>query len=108
MTRAIRSSPFAGVGHPNHQIEGQVGDVGEGMGLVDGQRGEDGEDVAIEHLGQVVPILPVERAPGCQGQAGRGERRDQLVTEEAALPFHQFGDPGGDDPQLIAGTQAVG
>ncbi len=43
------------------------------MALVDGQRGEDGEDLPVEHLGQVVPVLVVQGVPVGQGDPGRRE-----------------------------------
>ena len=81
-TRAMRSSPVSGVAHPHHQVEREVGDVGERVALVDGQRGEHREDLAVEHVGEVGPVGVVEGVPVGEDHAGLGQGRADSVEED--------------------------
>ena len=62
LTLAIRSSPVTGFTTRTTRLSERSGDVGEGMALVDGQGGEDGEDQAVE---DVVEIGTVVVRRGC-------------------------------------------
>ena len=66
--------PGAGVHDPDDQVEREVGDVGEGMGLVDGQRGQDGEDLAVEDL-----------ARGGPGRSGESSDQSQITMPSARM-----------------------
>ena len=94
LTRAIRSSPVDGVPHPDHQIEGEARDVGKGMALVDGQRGEDGKDLPVEHLDQVGPVV---LGRGCPSRTSPHRRAASAgatpVGEDPALPLDQLARP---------------
>ena len=100
---------FAGRGvlHLDHQVEREVGDVGERVAGVDGQRGEDGEDLALEDVDQMDPVVVVERGPVGEPHAGVGQRGDDLVEEDGVLAPHQLLDPGPDHLELLARAQAV-
>ena len=75
---------------------------------VDRQRGEDGEDLAVEGLGQVVAVVVVERGPVRHPHPGLGQGRHHRVDEDGRLPVHELGDALTDGPQGLAGAQAVG
>src|ERR1035438_9602722 len=49
--------------HADHQIQREVGDVRERMALVDGERSEYREDLPVEHLDGIVPVVIVEGVP---------------------------------------------
>ena len=100
--------PGGGVLDPHHQVEGEIGDVGERVTLVDGQGGQDGEDLAPEDLGQVESIGLVEGVPVGDQDAGLPQGRGHLIEVDPALPLDQVGGPGGDGVQLLGGLQPVG
>ena len=74
---------------------------------IDGQRGEDGEDLPMEDVHQVRAVVVVERRPVREPDPGFGEGRDQTVQEDAVLAGHELFDPGPDHLELLAGAQAV-
>ena len=92
---------------PQHQVEAQVGDVGERVALVDGQRREHREDGPGEDLVEVGPVVRVQRVPVGQQHAGAGQGRLHPVGEDAALAGHQLGHPRGDGRQLLGRAEAV-
>ena len=94
--------------HLDHQVEREVRDVGERVAGVDGQRGEHGEDLALEDLDEVrrgrrrrARTSPTKRTPASarpgtmRSKKMWSWRRDQLL------------DPGPDHRQLLARPQAV-
>ena len=65
----------AGVAQQHGEVEGQARDVGEGVGGVDGQRGEHRVDLVAEVAGEplglaLVEVLPVDDLDIVLGQAG--------------------------------------
>ncbi len=64
-----------GVTDAHDQVERQVRDVGEGVPGVDRQRGEHGEDLAAEDVGQVLAVGVVERGPVRHPHPGLGQGR---------------------------------
>ncbi len=100
---------LAGDGIPDadDQVERQVRDVGERMAGVDGQRRQDGEDLSLKDVDQVVAVVVVERRPVRQSDAGRRQLGCDLVHEDMRLPGHELRHPGTDGPQRVARAQAV-
>ena len=95
-----------GVAHLDQQVEREVRDVGEGVAGVDGQGGEDREDLPMEDVDQVGAVVVVEGRPVREAHPGLGQRRGQPVREPV-LAGHELLHPGADDPELLAGPQAV-
>ncbi len=108
MTRAIRCSPVAGSTTRTHQIEAEVGDVREGVALVDGERGEDREDLAVEHLDKMAAVTLVQSVPVGHHDAGPTQCGRQVVGVDPALPLDETGDQTGDRSQLLGRAEPVG
>ena len=68
-----------GVVHEDGQVERQVGDVGEGVGGVHAERGEDGEDPLVEDLVEVLAVVEVEVGPAAQDDAVGSDGRESGV-----------------------------
>ena len=64
-----------GVADDDREVERQPGDVGERVGRVDGQRGEDGEDPVLEELLAELLLVAVELGPAQELDAVPAERR---------------------------------
>ena len=96
-----------GVLHLDHQVEGQVGDVGEGVARVDGQRGEDRVDLATEDVNQVGAVIVIERGPVREADSGVRQGGDDVAQENGVLPLDQVLDPGPDQLELLARAQAI-
>ena len=67
------------------QVQRQVGDVGEGMRRVDGERREHGKDALLEGLPQVLVVLALQLLPVDELDTLSGERRPELLREELVL-----------------------
>ena len=65
-------------------VERQVGDVGEGMARVDGQRGDHRQDEAVEQVVEVVAVGLVEFVPVAEFDALGGQRRHQACRAGAS------------------------
>ena len=93
--------------HLDHQVERQVGDVGERVAGVDGERGEDGVDLALEDLDEVLAVVVIEGGPVGEADAGLGQGGDDEVQEDVVLAPDELLDPAPDHGELLAGPQAV-
>ena len=82
---------LAGLGVPDQhrEVEREPGDVGEGVGRVDGQRCQHREDPVAEQPLAVLLLLLVEVGPPDQLDVLLQERRHEVFAEETGLPFHQ-------------------
>ena len=78
------------------------------MTLVDGQRGEDGEDLAVEDVVEVGAVVVVEGVPVRHDHAGVGSRAGATCSEKIALCRSTSSvDPVGDGAQLLVRAQPV-
>ncbi len=89
------------------EVEREVGDVGERVPRVDGEGGEDGVDLAVEDLDEVVLVVVIERGPVREADAGGREGGDDQVQEDVVLRREELFDPAPDHGQLLAGSEAV-
>jgi len=97
-----------GIVHDDGQVEREVGDVGEGMAGIDGQRREDGEDALGEDLVEVAGVVLVELAPARQDDPDLGQVWRHLVEEQPLLAVHELGHPFAQLAQLLRGGTPVG
>ncbi len=77
------------------------------MARIDGERRENGVDLALEHVDQVLAVVVIERRPVREADTRRGERRDDLIQEDVVLTLHELLDPAPDHGELLARAQAV-
>ena len=99
---------MVGSSHLDHQVERQVRDVGERVPRVDGERGEDGVDLALEDVDEVVAVVVVERRTSPRGGCPASARAGTMhVQEDVVLAAHQLLDPAPDERELLARAQAV-
>ena len=85
-----------GVADQHGQVERETRDVGERVGRVDRERGEDGEDPLLEQPLAHPLLLAVELVPADQVDALLRELRDQVLAEETGMPLHQVAGAGPD------------
>ena len=88
--------------HLDHQVEREVRDVGEGVPGVDGQRGEHGIDLTLEHVDQVGAVLVVERGPAGEADTRLGQGRHEEIQEDVVLAPDELLHPGPDHRELLA------
>ena len=72
------------VAHDHRQVERQVGDVGERVARVDGERGEHREDALLEHLVEVLAVVVVELVPAREDDADLAQRRARSASGKMA------------------------
>ncbi len=99
--------PRCRVLHLDHQVEGQVRDVREGVAGVDGQRGQHGVDLTLEDLDEVPTVIVVEGGPAGEADARLGQPGHDAVQEDMVLAPDQLLDPAPDHGQLLARPQPV-
>ncbi len=86
--------------------EAEVGDEGERMGRIDGQRGQDREQLAQEHLLQPL-ALDVGDVAGIQYAQALGGQLGPDLLPQPLLHGHQIGGRCVHPLQLLAGGQAI-
>ncbi len=96
------------VAHGDREVERQVGDVGEGVAGVDGQRREHREDAVLELLDQHLAVVLVEVVPARQHHAVVGQAGHDLAEEHLLEAGRQLGDPVADREQLLGRRATVG
>ena len=72
--------------HPDREVEGEAGDVGEGVGWVDGERHEHGEDLGREDLVDASAVVLVEIGPGLDVDAGVVKLRLHEIAKRGGVP----------------------
>ncbi|EFX59988.1 hypothetical protein DAPPUDRAFT_346030 [Daphnia pulex] len=97
-----------GVVHPDRQIEREVADVGERVAGIDGQRGEDREDAAVELGPEVLLVETVELVPLAESDAAFGENGNDLVEEDAVGPSREHRHLARDQADLLRRREPVG
>ena len=75
-----------GVAHHHGQVQGQPGDVGERVGRIHRQRGEDREHLGGEPAVEALPGVLVEFAPAGDGDVLGREGRAHLLGEDLGVP----------------------
>ena len=80
------SHPGLGVAHGDGEVEREVGDVGERVGGIDREGGDDGEDPVPELAVEIGPVLVVEGLVPGELDPRRGELGSDLVEEDPARP----------------------
>ena len=110
LTRAKRRSSLSGSGSATiaRDAEGQLGDVRERVARVDGERREHREDALLVDLGHPLALDGVEVVPADDRDAGRGERRHQLVEVHRLLAGDELVGLLLDLGQLLGGGAPVG
>lgn len=96
-----------GVIEGDDDVEGFVAELGEGVGLVNGEGGEDGEDLFVEVGLDPGEFAGGELVGGFEGDAFEGEGGDEVVVPAAVLVFDEGGDDGVDAAELFAWAEAV-
>ena len=105
MSRAKRRSPVSGIAHHRRQAEGEVGDVRERMGGIDGQRSEHREDPLLEdRRRRTCALVGLEVVPADDLDAFVLQHRAELVGDDVLLRVDQLADA----PALIACEQLAG
>ena len=95
LTRAKCSLAGLGVDEDDGEVEREPGDVGERVGRVDGQRGEDGEEPVGEDAGQPLALDLGQLVPAHDRDALLLEHRADLLGVDAGVHRHQLvGDAG--------------
>ena len=99
----------AGLPVANHQgeVQREVRDVGEGMGGIDGEGRQYGEDLLVEMQRERRSRLPGELGPALQHDARFGELRREVLLQQIALPLHQVDDPRPHGGELLLRLHAV-
>ncbi len=94
--------------HDHGEVQGEVGDVREGMGRIDRQRREHGEDPALEDLVEVGTVVVVELLPLREADPRHIEVGDEDVPEDAGATLRERLDARADLGELGLGREAVG
>jgi len=95
------------VGDHHGEVERQVGDVGEGMRRVDGERGQHRVDAVLEDAAERGPVALGQRRPVDEADALAIQGHGHVGGEAAGVALHQLADPGVDGAQLLRGRRAV-
>ena len=98
----------ARVAQDDGEVEGQARDVGEGVGRVDRQRGEDRVDLVAEVAGQALLLVGVELVPAQDLHVALGQGRADVLLEEGGLAGGELLGAAGDLGQDLVGVQAGG
>ncbi len=96
------------VDHDDREVEGQPGDVREGVSRVDRQRREHREDLLAEELVDALLLVGAELVEVHQGDALAGESRLDGVGEDPGMAGRQLVRPLGDALQHLPGAHARG
>ena len=94
-----------GVAHQHGEVEREPGDVGEGVGRVDGERRQDREDPLLEELLAGLLLLLVEVVPAQELDAVVEQRRHDLVAEQRGVAGGQLTGLGPDRLEHLARHQ---
>ena len=81
--------------------QGEIGDVGERVARIDGQRREHGEHTLLVDLGHRLAIGLGQVVPAHHRDPGGGERRGERIEEHQLLPFDEASGRLGDLAQLL-------
>ena len=100
--------PAGGVAHDDGEVEREVGDVGEGVPRVHGQRGEHREDPLGEHLPDPLAVGRRQGGPVLQHDAVLGQARAYLADERPPPALQQPLDGGPDGLELVGDGEPVG
>ena len=98
----------ARVAQDDGEVEGQARDVGEGVGRIDRQRGEDRVDLVAEVAGQALLLVGVELIPAQDLHVALGQGRADVLLEEGGLAGGELLGAAGDLGQDLVGVQAGG
>jgi len=98
----------ARVTHENREVQGEVRDVGEGVGRIDGKWGQHGEDLALEHLAELGAVGIGEIAPTGEAEAHLLECRRDVLLEQRRVPVDELPCVRAYRPQLLTGVEPVG
>ena len=90
------------------EVQREARDVREGVRRVDGQRGQDREDLLAEEGEQAGLLLLRELGPADQVDALVGECRGDVLLVAGGVPGHELAGAGPDQVQHLAGLQAGG
>jgi hypothetical protein len=96
------------VAHDDREVQGEARDVREGVRGVDGERGEDREDLVAEEGEQAGLLLLRQLAPADQVDALFGEGGRHVLLEAGGVPGHQLARARPDHLQHLAGLEAGG
>ena len=99
--------PAPGSRDDHGEVEGEVADVGERMGGVDGERGEHREDPVLEDRVDVPAVLAIERVVVGEAKADLSEPLCDR-SEGEHLTGHQLDRPGADLRELLVDRHAIG
>src|SRR2546425_10410231 len=91
----------------HREVQRQVRDIGEWVPGVDRERGQDREDLLAEDRVQLRQLLLADFVLAHEGNAGLGERRQDLAVVDRRLAVDQSLDPRADRLQLFEGRHAV-
>ena len=96
------------VDHPHQQIHAEIRDVRERVSRIDSQRGQDRKDHAIEDLAEQSSGCGIEPMPVRRRHPRVDQCRQDLLTEDVTLSFHQPCDAGDDGRELLGGAEPIG
>lgn len=96
------------VAHDDGQVQGQAGDVREGVRRVDRQRGQHGEDLVPEQGEQAGLLLLLQFTPADQVDALLREGGGDVLVVAGGVPGHELAGAGPDHLQHLAGLEAGG
>ena len=99
--------PLVPVVDHHGQVQAQVGDVGEGMAGIEGERRQDREDLALEVSTQLAPLLHGKVVVGNDLDPGVPELRQQIVVPAAIDEFPLGLQVRTDAGQLLGRRHAV-
>ncbi len=96
------------VAYDDGQVQGEAGDVREGVRGVDGQRGEDREDLVPEEREEAGLFLLGQLRPADQVDALVREGGGDVLVVAGGVPGHQLAGAGPDHLQHLARLEAGG
>ena len=96
------------VAREHAEAERETGDVGEALAGADGERCQDGEDLALETLAERTPLVLVELVGVRDQDALGGERGAEMLLPELRLARGQLEHALADRRQRTARRQPVG
>ena len=105
-----RESLIAGLGvaHEHAEAQGEPRDVREALAGAEGERGEDGVDVALEALGELRLLGLVALGDATDEDALVVQSRSQLPVPDAGLLRGQFAHPVADLRQRLLREPSIG
>ena len=96
-----------GIIERDDDVEGLVTQLGKGVGLVDSQRGEYGENLLVEVVLDPGEFVAVELGGGFKDDALAGEGGVEKIAPAVVLILDEGGNDGVDTAQLFARTKPV-